>query len=56
MSQEEKTKVKRVPQKHVHFDCDKDLYKQFKAKCNNNGKTVSACLRAYMKLYIGDDI
>lgn len=52
---EEKIKLIRPPQKDVHFLCDKALYKEFKRLCYNNGKTPSACLRAYMKGYTGTE-
>lgn len=55
MEKEEKTRVIREKQKAVHFDCDIALYKNFKAICNKQGKTVSACLRAYMKMYAGEN-
>lgn len=52
--QEEKIKLVRPPQKDVHFLCDKSLYNEFKKLCYNSGKTPSACLRAYMKGYVGE--
>lgn len=51
----EKLRLKKAPQKDVHFLCDKSLYISFKKMCYNNGRTPSACLRAYMKGYVGMD-
>lgn len=53
--QEEEIKLVRPPQKDVHFLCDKTLYQAFKKICYTNGKTPSACLRAYMKGYVGEE-
>ena len=34
--------------KHVHFITDLELYKNFEAIVNDEGKTVSAAIREYM--------
>ena len=52
---DQEIKLVKPPQKDVHFICDKSLYVAFKKICYNNGKTPSACLRAYMKGYVGEE-
>ena len=36
-------------EKHVHFITNLELYKDFEAIVNNEGKTVSAAIREYMR-------
>ena len=54
MSDKEKPKMVKQPTKQAHFDCEVALYKKFEKYCYANGKSVSASLRAYMKMCVGE--
>jgi len=54
MEDKQKPRIIKPPTKQVHLECDMALYKKFEAYCYGNGKTVSASLRAYMKMCVGE--
>ena len=54
MVDKQKPKIIKAPIKQVHLECDMALYKKFERYCHMNGKSVSAALRAYMKMCIGE--
>lgn len=46
-------KLVKAPTKQAHFEVEVDLYEEFEKYAYSNGKTVSAMLRAYMKMCTG---
>ena len=57
MATEKKTssrpKLGKAPTKQAHFEVEEQLYEEFEKYSYNQGKTVSAMLRAYMKMCLG---
>lgn len=57
MATEKKTssrpKLVKAPTKQAHFEVEEQLYEEFERYAYNKGKTVSAMLRAYMKMCTG---
>jgi hypothetical protein len=54
MIDKQKQRIIKPPTKQVHLECDMALYKKFETYCYGNGKSVSASLRAYMKMCVGE--
>jgi hypothetical protein len=54
MTKKDKLKIIKAQTKQAHFECEVALYDKFETYCYRNGKSVSAALRAYMKMCIGE--
>ena len=54
MGDKEKPRIIKPATKQVHLECEVALYMKFEDYCHKNGKSVSAALRAYMKMCIGE--
>jgi len=54
MEDKQKPRIIKPPIKQVHLECDMALYNKFEAYCHRNGKSVSASLRAYIKMCVDE--
>ncbi|WP_017209976.1 hypothetical protein [Clostridium beijerinckii] len=54
MEEKKKEKIKKLPTKQVHLECDMALYNKFEEYCYRNGKDVSKTIRSFMKMCIGE--